>query len=123
MLLIGMTLGKIANIMVPTIETEYMNNAIFRSMSDPKMALYWFVPFITAGLMLWIWNHVKHYVKGSAYGSKGLNFGMTWWALTIPGMIMSYCSFQLSGAIVISWAISNFGQSLFAGIMYARWRH
>ncbi|PBQ30512.1 hypothetical protein CNR22_01590 [Sphingobacteriaceae bacterium] len=122
MLAIGMGLGKLANAMEPSIETEYMNTTIFRSVTDPKMAFYWFVPFITAGLMLWIWNLAKHRIKGYTYSSKGLNFGLIYWAVTIPGMIMSYCTFQLSGAIVVSWAISNLAEAIFAGVVYARFR-
>lgn len=123
MLLIGITLGKIANVMSPALESEYANANIFRPGTDPKMSLFWFVPFITAGLMFWVWNLSKNRIKGSTYGSKGMNFGLIFWMLTIPGMIMSYCTFQLSAAIVVSWAISNLAESLFAGVMYSRWRH
>lgn len=123
MLLIGITLGRIANEIVPALETEYANTGIFRPGTDPKMSLFWFVPFITAGLMFWIWNLAKGRIKGSTYGSKGMNFGLIFWTLTIPGMIMSYCTFQLSAEIVTSWAVSNLAESLFAGIMYSRWRH
>lgn len=122
MLLIAVALGKVANVMAPSLQGEYANTAIFREATDPKMALFWLVPFITAGLVFWIWRLARGHIQGGTYMIKGINFGLVYWTLTVPGMIMSFCTFQLSAAIVLSWAISNLGQYLFAGLMYARWR-
>ena len=122
MLLVNLTFLKIANMMTPALAIEYKNASIFRAVNDPRMSLFWFVPFLTAGLMLWLWNLSKNRIKGSTYRRKGMNFGLIYWTLTIPGMIMSFFTFQLSTAIIVSWTISNLGQSLFAGVMYARWR-
>ena len=122
MLLVNLTFLKIANKMIPALAIEYKNASIFRAVTDPRMSLFWFVPFLTAGLMLWLWNLSKNRIKGSSYRRKGMNFGLIYWALTIPGMIMSFFTFQLSTAIIVSWTLSNLGQSLFAGVMYARWR-
>lgn len=122
MLAMGMGISQLFSILAPSIQAEYTNASIFRSWSDPKMSFYWFVPFITAAIMLFVWNLCKNKIKGSNSINKGFNFGLMYWAIALPGMIMSYSSFQLSFTLVLSWTLSNLFEYIAAGWVYARWR-
>lgn len=122
MLAVGTAFGRITDIMMPSVKAEYMDPALFRPWSDPEMSLFWLVPFISAGMMFLVWNLTKRQIKGSTRSAKGFNFALIYWMISIPGMIMSYSSFQLSGAIVLSWSISGLLENVLAGQIYARWR-
>jgi hypothetical protein len=108
------------NQIFPGLQAEYQNQYIFRKWDDPLMSIFWIVPFINAFVALYVWSICKRVLKGDTYVSRGFYFAFLYWLVTIPGMVISYSSFQISEAMVISWTAGNLLQALFTGLIYAR---
>jgi hypothetical protein len=120
MLLTSWFAGQILYEIHPQLEGEYRNILLFRPFSDPLMSLMFVNPFLVGLILAWIWSLAKDAIKGETIVMKGVNFGFAYWVITIPGMIMSYCSFPLSLSMVISWSVTILAQAMVAGIILAR---
>ena len=120
MLVMGLLIGQLYNLIVPSLKSEYQNPNLFRSWSDPLMSFYFVVPFITGVILAWIWEMTKGIIKGNSPIEKGLYFGLTYWVISIPGMIMSYSSFPLTFILVSSWTVTGLVQSLCAGLLFSK---
>ena len=119
MLAVNFGFGVIANKLAPSLSEEYQNESVFRPFSDPRMLLMWLQP-IAAGIVIsWIWIRIGHAVPGRTAASKGMNFALAWFLLGLPGMIISYGSFQVSGEMVMSWTLGNGLQAVAAGSVLA----
>jgi hypothetical protein len=104
----------------PSIQLEYENQAIFRSWSDPLMSCFYFEPFLLGYLLLWIWNKTKHLIKGGDTLQKGLRFGLIYWVITLPGMVMTYSSFKVSLMMVVSWSLGTLISSIISGFLFSK---
>jgi hypothetical protein len=120
MLAAGMILGPITYLIVPALETEYENMNLFRPWSDPLMSVFFVQPFILGIILAWIWSKVSGLFGEKITWKSGANFGMIYWLVTVPGMIISYSSFPLSLAMVMSWSVSIFVQAMCSGILFAK---
>lgn len=120
MLAANMGLSSVMSQIFPNLQAEYQNPHLFRPWSDPLMSIFWFVPFLTAFISLYIWNISKILIKGDSFLYRGFSFGFLYWLVTLPGMVISYSSFQVSEAMVIGWTMGNLVQVVFAGLIYAR---
>ncbi len=116
----GFGISRLATAMSPALEAEYHNPALFRPWSDPIMQLYWLVPFLTALILLKIWNNTKSLISGNYFIARGYSFAFNYWIVTLPGMLMSYSSFPLSLGMVISWTVAGLAQAIVAGVIFAR---
>ncbi len=119
MLVAGMINGQLFNQLFPSLASEYLNTSLFRDMKDPLMALYFLHPFVLGLILAWVWNIVKPAISGKTTVMHGLRFGFIYAMLGIPGMLISYGSFQLSFLMILSWTIGIFIQGLGAGIVVA----
>lgn len=120
MLITGLATSRLANTISPTLEVEYHNPALFRSGNDPLMQLYWLAPFVTALILLRVWNATKTLINSAFFMVRGVSFAFNYWMVTLPGMLMSYSSFPLSFGIVLTWTIAGLAQALVAGMVFAR---
>lgn len=120
MLGIGMLIGQVFQYFVPELKNEYQNPNLFRPWSDPLMSLYFVVPFITGLILVFIWEMTKGIIKGNSMIEKGFNFGIIYWVIGIPGMIMSYSSFPLTFILVSSWTITALFQALVSGLLFSK---
>ena len=120
MLLISVVYGFASNKIAPSLQNEYQNSSVFRPWSDPRMSLMWLHPFTVGILLAWIWSGIWKAIPGETFMMKGLSFSLTWFLLSIPGMIMSYASFEVSGTMVLSWTLNNFFQALSTGYILSR---
>jgi hypothetical protein len=77
-------------------------------------------PFIVGIILAWVWDRVKGVVGGTGWAGRGLKFGLAYWVVTIPGMLISYSSFQISVAMVAIWTVTILVQALCAGMVFAR---
>jgi len=118
-LIVGLIVGQIFNVAFPSIMAEYQNTSLYRPFDDPLMITYWPQPFILGVILAWIWNMTKMLLPGDKACPRGCRFGLIYWAVTIPGMIMSYASFPISVLMVFSWSITILAQSLTAGFILA----
>jgi len=120
MLLAGIVIGNTIELIYPSIKDEYMNPCLFRPWSDPLMSIYFFVPFLNGFILVWLWKKTNHLIKAKSPMIKGINFGISYWCITLPGMFMSYSSFPVSILMVISWSLASFVQLILAGLILSK---
>lgn len=120
-LVVEMALSYAANSVFPSLVAEYNNTSLFRSWSDPLMLyLYGAYPFVMGIAFAWAWNKVKVLFAGAA-AKNGFLFGLAFWLVyTIPGMLISYASFQLSLTMILSWTLSGFIWTVLSGMILAK---
>lgn len=113
-LVVGMGLNWVLSAIFPSVMLEYQNPAIFRPWSDPLMWLF-FLNFFVVGIVLaWWWKKA-----GSSF-QTGTSFGFAYWLLTIPGMLVSYSSFQISLLMVLTWTVMGLVNALIMGWIFAK---
>jgi hypothetical protein len=121
MLVAGMITGFIFQTLVPSLKTEYENPLLFRPWSEPLMSLYFLHPFLLGLILAWIWDKlysVSPEVSGTA---RGIYFALTFWvASSLPGMLISYASFQLSFLMVANWTLSGLVELICLGILFGK---
>jgi hypothetical protein len=117
MLIVGMVLNIAIEKMIPGIMAEYKTPGLFRPWTDPLMQIYFAYPFILGLALAYAWDKIK--------GCLGEN--KVWafvWGLflvaTLPGMFITYSSFQVSLAMVLSWTICGIVNVLVAGLVFAK---
>lgn len=120
MLGLGMLVGQVFQLIDPSLKTEYENPNLFRPWTDPLMLLYFVEPFVMGIIMAWLWDMTKSVIKGNTLLEKGIYFGLIYWVISIPGMIMSYSSFPLSVMLVFSWSFTGIVQTLCAGVLFSK---
>jgi hypothetical protein len=105
----------------PSMVSEYKNISIFRPWNDPLMSLYFLYPFLLGLVLAWFWNKTKNLFKGKEILKRGLRFAWTYFIIAgLPGMFITYSSFQLSWAIVLSWTVGGFIDAFIAGWIFAK---
>ena len=119
MLGMGVFIGEVFLFFFPSIKSEYENPSLFRPWSDPIMSIYYVVPFLEGVILAWIWVYTKKLFTAKNMLLNGLFFGLIYGFFSIPGMLMSYSSFPLSGVIVISWSVTTLFQGICAGILFS----
>ncbi len=118
MLVAGMVLNRLYYLVVPALAQEYENPAMFRPWSDPLMMLFFLYPFILGFVLAFLWGKVK-----TLTGGKALKFALFYWVIaSIPGMFVTYTSFTVSLAMVVSWSLNGFIQALIAGLIFSRFK-
>lgn len=106
--------------LIPTVTADYQNTAIMRPWKDPLMMLFLLYPFVEGILFAWAWNKSKELFHGSDL-KRGMNFGLAIWMITtIPGMLVSYASFQLSLLTIVSWLIGGLICTIADGLIFVK---
>ncbi|HOT15834.1 MAG TPA: hypothetical protein PK252_13835 [Bacteroidales bacterium] len=101
----------------PSLNDEYSNTSIFRTWEDPLMYIYFLQPFFFAFTLAWIWTKVKKLFAENIMNAAFTLTGAYWLVATIPGMLISYSSYQISSAMVLSWTVSSFFQTYVASLV------
>lgn len=118
MLAVSLVLMQIYNALFPSLQAEYQNSSMFRPWSDPLMSLYFLHPFVLGLALAFIFDKVKELINGKTIFEKAFVFALIFWLVaTIPGMFISYSSFQLSLLMVLSWSFSGLIQAFVAGLI------
>jgi len=116
--LASLLVAKIFGIIFPAINAEYQTN-LFRSQTDPRMLLFFILPFLVGIILAWFWEKSKNSFGANLQG--GIKFGIFYWIIaTIPGMFATYTSMPYSFLIVISWLVSGLVEALLAGIILSK---
>ena len=101
-LITGLGLGWLIGIILPAIAEEYQNTAIFRPWSDPRMMVYFAYPFILGLAYAYIWSMVERQFKGNDRIERAGQFAKLYFIIaTVPGMFITYTSFQVSLMMVL----------------------
>jgi len=121
MLIVGMVLNQIYGLVFPSLADEYINAQLFRPWSDPLMSLYFLHPFILGVVLSWVWDKTKKLIDGKTLWDRAYKFGLAYLVIAgIPGMFITYSSFQVSLTMVGSWLLSGLLQALLAGWVFAK---
>jgi hypothetical protein len=120
MLVAGMIAGSLFHLAVPSVRDEYLNTNLFRPWNDPLMSLYFVHPFLLGLIMAWLWTWTRDIIPGATLSQKGFRFAMVYFLISIPGMVISYCSFPVSFALVMSWTVGIFVQVLCTGFLFSK---
>jgi hypothetical protein len=120
MLIISFLLGRILHLIMPEIESQYKNPCLFRPWSDPRMWFFFAHPFALSLIMAFTWSPTKHVFKGKFNNENGMLFGLFFWIISLPGLLLSYSTFPLTLIIVISWAFTGLVQTTIAGFMISK---
>jgi len=95
------------------VASQYQNTAMFRPWSDPLMTVYFAYPFILGLVAAYLWDKVGK--------PKPLEFAKFYFIIaTIPGMFITYTSFQISLMMVLLWAVTGFVQAWVAAWVFTK---
>lgn len=109
-MVISILMGKA----MPSMMVEYQNTAIFRAWSDPLMQAFYAHPFILGLALAYVWDKVK----GSLSGNKVLGFVFGYFLVaTLPGMFISYTSFQISLTMTLAWTVMGLVSAYVAALV------
>lgn len=108
------------NAIFPDIKELYANQAIFRPWNDPLMYIYFCYPLLLGYILAWAWTWAKDTIPGSLL-SKTVKFALVYWLMaSLPGMLMTYSSFQLPLVMIVCWTTTAFLQAFAAALVYAK---
>jgi hypothetical protein len=119
MFILGMLVGFITSHLFPSVMAEYQNTAVFRSMTDPHMLVFYFYPLVISIILAWVYNMVKPIIKKGSSFVRGFKFGAVYWLLTLMGLIITWGTFQMSFLMLCVWSVSLFIQFIIASWIYA----
>jgi hypothetical protein len=106
-LVVGMAVSMLIQALMPGLAAEYQNPALFRPWSDPLMSIYFAFPFLLGLALAWVWDRVKGLLPGAIW-QRALGLTLGYFLIsTIPGMTITYSSFPVSLAMVLSWTVSS----------------
>ena len=110
----------------PAIVEEY-KSGLFRPWNDPLMSYVFVHPFVVGFLMAVVFDCVRSSFKQEAFWKKGLFFGfLVWLVSTVPGMLMTLSSFNVSYQLVSIWTVNGLVNLIVAGIViswvYHKWK-
>jgi uncharacterized protein with PQ loop repeat len=121
MLVVGIAVGLLTTLALPSLSKEYENANLFRSWSDPIMYLYFLYPFLLGIGLSWVWDKTKGVIGEGTLWMRGSRFGRAVWIVSsIPGILMSYSTFPISLAIALTWLLSSLIQLVCIGFVYAK---
>ncbi len=102
----------------PSLFTEY-NNPLFNS-NGSRDALFYSHAFIISLALSWFWERFKGLFKGNAI-LRGLEFGLVYAIVAlVPVMWITFSSLDITIAMVASWFLYGLGQSVIAGMVFAK---
>lgn len=120
-LVVGMLLSAIYNFLTPSVTGEYININLFRPWSDPLMSLFFFYPFILGMALSWVWDKTKKLFVGKNIFEDAYKFGLAYWLVAgLPGMFVTYSSFQVSLPMVLTWSLTGLIEAVVAGFILAK---
>jgi len=116
---IALVLNMIVNyafMLIPSVKADYYSG-FMRSWQDPLMMVFFLYPFILGIVFAWLWDNTKSSFKGKM---RGCYFGwILFFLTTVPGMFITYTSFNLSFLTILGWTISGLLTAKIAGFVLA----
>jgi hypothetical protein len=116
MLVIGMVVDYLF-MLIPSVKADYTSE-FMRSWQDPIMTLFFLYPFILGIAFAWLWNKTKASFTGKM---RGCYFGwLLFFLTTVPGIWITFTSFNLSLLTILGWTVSGFFSAKIAGFFLAK---
>lgn len=119
-LAVGMIINQLFSFIFPSLMAEYASGGLFRAWTEPLMSLYFVYPFFLGIVLSLVWDKTKNLIKEKTVWRKGFVFGMVYWLVAIPGMIITYSSFKISLLMVVTWTIGILAQAIGAGVVLGK---
>ncbi len=120
-LLLGLGVNMVLQMILPGLAEEYQNTAIFRPWQDPLMMVYFAYPFILGIVLAYLWGLLRKQLKGTD-PQKAMQFAKIYFIIaTIPGMFISYTSFQISFLMILVWTVTGYLQAYIAALIYTKY--
>lgn len=111
MLVAAMLVGWVINAIFPSLAVQYQDYLVFRPMDDPLMVWYFIYFFVLGVGMAWLWSMVKDKMRGKTPCKKAKYLMVRYWpAIMLPGMMITYSSFNMSFAMIAAWSVTSFIQ-------------
>lgn len=121
MVVVGFCLNFIMDLIWPILRTIYTNSPVFRPWDDPLMFLFFVAPFIIAIGLAWIWDKTKKLWKYKVPWQNGAMLGFLYWLFaSVPGLIISYSSFQVSFLMTFTWLAFGLAQYVIGGVVIVK---
>lgn len=120
MLFTNLILSPVYGLIFPSINKEYSNTAVFRPFTDPLMFYVFIHPFIVGIILAWVWIKTNNLFKEKKVFWKCCRFAIAYWFVTVPGMLISYSTFQVSAIMVLSWTLTILVQSVVAAWVFSK---
>ncbi len=102
---------------LPVLKLEYSNTSLYRAMDDPVMMLYFLHPLFLGFILAFVWNITKDAFVSKKGLPRGIQFGLIYWLIVLPGLFISYICSPFSLLAVCTWGIVTFAQALLAGLI------
>lgn len=118
MLSVGILLSMAYMILFPGLRDEYTDSSLFRTMTDPRMRMYFVHPILVGLLLSWIWDKTKDTFSQKLPGwQKGVRFAMIYTLFSLCGMLITYSTFPVSLLMVSTWAINTFIEGMIGSLL------
>lgn len=116
MLIISMAVNYLF-MLIPSVSADYASG-FMRSWQDPLMMAFFLYPFILGLVFAWLWAKTKTSFKGEW---RGCYFGwLLFFLTTVPGMWITYTSFNLSFLTILSWTVAGLINAKIAGFFLVK---
>lgn len=110
--IVGFGFNYLIGLIFPSLAAQY-KTALFRPWTDPLMMIYFAFPLITGYALYYLWNLVK--IKDP------VKFAWSYFIIAgIPGMFITWTSFNVSLGLIFSWLIVGFLEALAAGWVFTK---
>lgn len=117
----GFIFSWIVGSLFPAVMNEYDNLSIFRPWDDPLMTAYFAYPFVLGIALAYFWQTFDKKIKGEDEVARAMEFAKFYFIIaTIPGMFISYTTFNLSLLMILLWTISAYIDAFIAGWIFAK---
>ena len=119
-LFLGISFNFLLELFIPALANEYKNPNLMRPWTDPLMMIFFAYPFVLGLVSAYFWNLIeKNFIGGTM--KKAFQFAKSYFIIaTIPGMFISYTTFQISLLMVFSWTVLGFLEVFLAGVIFAK---
>lgn len=118
-LIAGIVVSMISQSVFPTIVSEYTTD-LYRPFTNPLMFYIFLHPFVMSLLLAWAYPRVLVATKRETL-RRGASYGLfVFGIMAIPGMVMTYSTFQMSLLMLLSWTATAFAQLIIGGMVIAK---
>ena len=118
-LISGFAVSIISQSVFPTIAAEYASD-LYRPFTNPLMSYIFLHPFVISILLAWAYPRILVATKRETL-RRGASYGLfIFGIMAIPGMVMTYSTFQMSLPMLLSWTAMALVQLVAGGMVIAK---
>jgi len=120
-LVAGFVFTPLFDLVFPGVASEYNNIGLFRPWDDPVMNLYFLYPFVLGTVLAWVWKKTEKLFESKNDLGRVKKFALSYWVVAgLPGMFITYASFQVSFSMILAWSLSGLIDAFVAGWVFMK---